>query len=66
MVMSHLGAVSDDFGAPALARVLDSLTPDRVQTWKANSAASAHALSAEAQIVVWDSAIRKLLSNSQS
>lgn len=63
---NQLGAVSDDFGAPALARVLDRLTPDQVRSWKANSAASAHALSAEAQIVVWDGAIRKLLEDSTS
>lgn len=62
----RFGAVSDDFGAPALAKVLDSLTAEQVQSWKANSAASARALSAEAQIVVWDSAIRKLLGDSSS
>jgi hypothetical protein len=62
----RLGAVSNDFGTRALAKVLDSLTPEEVQSWKANSAASAQALSAEAQIVVWDSAIRKLLGDSSS
>jgi hypothetical protein len=62
----QLGAVSDDFGARALTRVLDALTPEEVQSWKANSAASAHALSAETQIDVWDSAIRNLLGDDSS
>jgi hypothetical protein len=61
-----LGAVSADFGAPALAKVLDSLNPEQVQSWKTNSAASAHALSAETQIVVWDNAICKLLADGSS
>lgn len=60
----QLGAVSDDFGASALTTTLDSLTPEQVSSWKAHSAASAHALSAEAQIVVWDRAIRNLLADS--
>lgn len=57
----EFGAVTHDFGAPALTAVLDSLTPQLVDGWKAHSDASAHALSAEKQVQIWDDAIRELL-----
>ena len=56
-----LGAVSDDFGADALTKVLDSMTADQVRTWKSHASAAAHALSSESQIQVWDLAIQRLL-----
>lgn len=55
-----LGAVADDFDAPALTRVLDSLTPAQVHTWKSHAAAAAHALSSEQQVQIWGAAIDAL------
>lgn len=58
---SELGAVADDFETPALTRVLNSVTPDIVRTWKSNAAAAARTLSSEAQVEVWGKAIETLL-----
>lgn len=58
----RLGAVTDDFDALALTRVLDSLTRDQVSEWKSAAAAAARALSSEAQVEVWAVAVDKLLS----
>lgn len=55
-----IGAIADDFEAAALTRVLDSLTADLVSTWKSHAAASAHVLSAEAQVKVWGAAVKAL------
>lgn len=56
-----LGAVSEDFGADALTRVLDSLTVAQVDTWKAHADAAARALSSESQVEVWGEAIDALM-----
>lgn len=56
-----LGATTTDFSVEGLTRVLNGLTPRQVATWKAKSHAAADALSAEAQIAVWDGAIRHLV-----
>ncbi len=56
-----VGAVTDDFGAAALTRVLDSLTTDQVREWKARAAEAAQALSSETQLPIWDGAIRRIL-----
>lgn len=61
LVAGGFGAVARDFGAPALTAVLDGLTPALVDGWKARSDASAHALSAEEQVVIWGAAIRELV-----
>lgn len=55
-----LGAVTDAFDAESLARVLDGLTPGRVNAWKANADRAAELLSAEAQVEVWGAALRRL------
>jgi len=56
----RLGAVTDDFAAPALTRVLESLTTDQVEAWKSHAAEAARALSAETQVEVWSAAINTL------
>jgi hypothetical protein len=56
-----IGAVSADFGAAALTTVLDALTADRVDDWKAHADAAAHALSSEAQVEIWAEAIAALV-----
>jgi len=56
-----LGAVTEDFSADALTQVLDALTPERVSQWKASAHDAARALSAEAQVAVWDKAVASLL-----
>ncbi len=62
----EFGAVTSDFNAPALTRVLDSLTTEQIQTWKSHATAAAHALSAEAQMKPWSTAIRALAERKQS
>lgn len=52
-----LGVTATGFGAVEIAAAIDELTPAAVTAWKANADASAHALSAENQTVVWDAAI---------
>lgn len=65
LIENGLGVVSDDFGAVALTRVLDSLTADLVHSWKAHATAAARALSSESQVQVWDGAIRRALGDRQ-
>lgn len=55
------GATADGFDAASITRVLDTLTPEEIRTWKTRADAAAHALSAEPQVRVWDAAIAKLL-----
>src|SRR5690606_30757545 len=55
-----LGVVTDDFGAQALARALDALTPETVRGFKAASARSARELSAEEQVRGWSRAVDTL------
>lgn len=54
------GAVSDDFTAEALTRVLDSLTPELVAEWKAASHAHADELSGERQAVTWSRVVDRI------
>lgn len=56
-----LGAVTADFDASSLTRVLDSLTPEQVTVWKVNADSAAHALSAEVQVEVWRASIAALM-----
>ena len=66
LVEEHgLGAVAADFSAEALTAVLDSLTPERVRTWKRASHAAARALSSDSQVEVWRQAITTLLDQPQ-
>lgn len=60
-----LGLSADDFGAAALTRVLDSLTVEQVDTWKAHAEAAARALSSEAQVEVWGAAIDALMNRAR-
>jgi hypothetical protein len=61
----NLGAVTDDFSAAALTRTLDRLAHDEVAKWKDASHTSATALSAEAQVMVWDKAISRILASGE-
>lgn len=56
----HLGVVTDDFSAEALAAVLDTLTPEQVRGFKAASDAAARQLSAEEQVRGWARAVDTL------
>lgn len=56
-----LGVTADGFRAEDITEALDSLTPENVTAWKQNSDAAALALSAEAQVEIWDAAVARLL-----
>ena len=58
-----LGLVTEDFTADALARTLATVTPDAVDRFKAAADAAAVPMSAEAQTLIWDEAIRRLVSS---
>lgn len=61
LVRRHgLGVVTDDFSAEALARALDGLTREDVRAYKEASAAAAHELSADRQVVGWARAVDAL------
>ncbi|CAN5344098.1 glycosyltransferase family 4 protein [soil metagenome] len=55
-----LGAVAGGFDAVAVSRVLDSLTPQVVHTWKSAAVDAAYALSSESQVLIWGAAIDAL------
>lgn len=55
-----LGAVSPDFGAAALARVLDGLEPARVEEWKRAADRAARPLSSDEQVRKWVDAVHAL------
>ncbi len=55
-----LGIVTEDFGADAVAKALDGITPERVAEFKTASDRAARELSAEAQTPVWRQAIRAI------
>jgi len=56
-----IGAVTDDFEAASLARVLDAMTPEQVTSWKRASSAHAEELSSERQADVWGPLVTRVL-----
>jgi hypothetical protein len=58
----HLGAVTSDFTASALAEVLATLGRATVEQWKAHSDEAARDLSAETQTPIWAAAVAKIAS----
>lgn len=60
------GLVADDFTAEALARVLDDLTPARVEALKRASHAHAQELSSERQSQIWSEVIDRMVLNSKA
>ena len=61
-VRAHgIGAVAKAFDAPALAEVIDGLSPEQVTAWKRASDAAAHELSAENVAHVWARAVDAIL-----
>lgn len=58
-----LGVVAEDFSAESVARVLDELTPDRVNEFKQASARAARELSAEVQAPIWKRAVDEIASS---
>lgn len=57
----ELGAVTADFSAEALAEVLDELSPEAVDAWKAAAHAAAHKLSAEQQSAAWRDGVDRIV-----
>lgn len=57
----ELGAVSDSFSAADLAAQFDALDADTVRGWKQAADRSAQALSSEAQVQKWRSAVAALV-----
>lgn len=57
-----IGSVARDFGAEALTEVLDTLTPELVESWKAASDRHARTLSSEEQVKIWGSVVDGVLS----
>lgn len=55
------GAVSTDFTADSLAKVLDALTPEEVVKWKSVSNSHAHELSGETQATVWVDVAKRVI-----
>lgn len=56
-----IGAVSADFGAPALTQVIDSLDVETVSGWKEHAHLAARALSSESQVTVWVAVIEQII-----
>jgi hypothetical protein len=64
IVVDHgIGTVADGFEVADVRRAIEQMALDRVAEWKAQSDASAHALSAEPQVAVWVGAIAELMAN---
>lgn len=59
----NIGAVMGGFKPEDLTAVIDSLTPQQVEEWKANSNRAAQRLSAGPQVAVWKDAIDRLRRN---
>lgn len=56
-----LGQITDDFGIDSLRRAIHSLTPEKVEAWKAAADRAAQPLSAEQQNLGWTEPIARLL-----
>lgn len=56
----RLGSVAVDYSPKAFAQVLDALSVEEVESWKAASSSSAHELSGESQVEIWDRAVSAL------
>ena len=66
LVRQHgLGAVATGFSAPELASQFDALTVAKAVEWKRSADASAGALSSEAQVGRWRSAVASLISGTE-
>lgn len=62
LIQEHgFGTVTRDFSAESLSATLHALTPELVAGWKAAADAAAHALSAESQVLLWESAIADIV-----
>ena len=57
----EIGAVTEDFSARSLSRLLETITPDQVMDWKAASHRHARELSGEEQVKVWGRLVEDLL-----
>lgn len=57
------GAVADGFTPEALTAVLDTLTPERVEGWKAAAHRSARELSGEEQAKIWGRIVDRMVSS---
>lgn len=55
-----IGAVSRDFTAEALTELIDTLTPERVDGFKAAAHEHARELSSESQVLIWKRAVDAL------
>lgn len=61
-----LGAVTEDFSAESLAGLLDALTPEQVDEWKAAAHGCAHELSAEQQSGAWLEGVNRMVAEAAS
>lgn len=52
-----LGAVTPDFSADSLRETLHGLTADKIAEWKKAAAVAARPLSAESQVLAWETAV---------
>jgi hypothetical protein len=62
----HLGVATGGFEASDITRTLDQLDVRQVPRWKEAANASARELSAESQMVTWETAIQHLVSRTAS
>ncbi len=60
-----LGAITEDFSAGALAKVLDTLTPELVAEWKQAADRAAKPLSGEIQLGVFERIVGEVLAGSK-
>ena len=61
VVSEHaIGAVTSGYEVQDIVPILDSLTVEKVSTWKQNADQSAQALSSEAQVPKWRDAVEKI------
>lgn len=67
LVREHsMGFVTSDFSPDAVARQIDALTPEAVQTAKEHSDAAAQFLCAEEQVVGWVTPVQELASRASA
>ncbi|MGA7205504.1 MAG: glycosyltransferase family 1 protein [Specibacter sp.] len=57
------GTVTKDFSAESLSATMQSMTPETVAGWKAAADSAAHPLSAESQVLLWETRIAEIFAD---